>query len=401
MQKKQRNPIVLASGLMGALALFATACSPSGGPEEPGPVSEPDAPDESSAEDLGIPDAEYSLEALIEAAKQEGPITVIDATGKIVEQAELFTAKYGVQATGVKMSATEQGEVLTREAAANNVQTDVFNMSNLPEVMAEFIPEGIAVSWMPPDLIDEVPEAYRDPAITSLNPWVWAYNNEEQSECPISNWWELTDSEWTGRVSIPDPLLRNETMFWFNQIATHGDEEMAAAYEEHYGEALQTDATSATAHWMEEFVQNRPNLQKSDSDVGPVVGAPGQSDPFVGFLSAAIFRDARDQGFHLGLCEDLKPWVGQLTPRVAMIATGTDSPNAAKLFVHFMMSGEGMAPQLIDGKIATNTTMDMPEEEASGVFNILDQLYVNDSSTTVDDYLMLQDWQDLWISSQS
>ncbi|MFN4172662.1 MAG: hypothetical protein ACK4GW_13005, partial [Pseudorhodobacter sp.] len=53
---------------------------------------------------LGISDEGYSLEALIEAAKQEGPITVVDATGKIVTMAENFAEKYGIQTTGVKLS---------------------------------------------------------------------------------------------------------------------------------------------------------------------------------------------------------------------------------------------------------------------------------------------------------
>ena len=50
---------------------------------------------------LGIPDEGYSLEALVAAAKQEGPITVVDATGKIVTMAENFAEKYGIETTGV------------------------------------------------------------------------------------------------------------------------------------------------------------------------------------------------------------------------------------------------------------------------------------------------------------
>ena len=41
--------------------------------------------------EIGIKDADYSLEALIEAAKKEPGITVVDATGKIVTMAEAFT----------------------------------------------------------------------------------------------------------------------------------------------------------------------------------------------------------------------------------------------------------------------------------------------------------------------
>lgn len=380
---------------LGALSLGLGACSPSGGP----PREEQKPTESATSVELGISDADYSLDKLVKAAKKEGPIVVVDATGKIKKMAEEFTAKYGIEATGVKMSSSEQEEVLEREHSANNVQSDVFNMSNLPDVTSKFLPEGIGVSWMPPDLKDQVPTQYQDPAITSLNPWMWVYNNETATECPISNWWELTDPEWKGKVSIPDPQLRNETMFWFNQIATHGDAEMAKAYEEHYGEKLPAGEDSAMKLWVKKFAANQPNLQKSDSDVGPVVGASGQSEPFVGFVSAAIFRDAKKNDFHLGACRGLKPWIGQLTPRVAVIAAGTKHPNAAKLFVHFMMSGEGMAPQMKDGKIPSNTTVTMPEDEASGVAEYTDEFYVNHSESTKEDYLKLQDWQDLWITS--
>lgn len=357
------------------------------------------APTGPGATEIGIPDADYTLEALIEAAKKEPPITVVDATGKIVAMAENFTAEYGVQATGVKMSATEQEEVLIREARARNVQTDVFNMSNLPNVTSQFIPEGYAISWLAPDLKEQIPAAFQTPAITSNNPWLWVYNSEVYSSCPIDNWWALTDEKWTGKVSIPDPMLRNETMFWFNQIEENADDQMAAAYQEYFGEALPSDATSAMAEWMKRFAQNKPNLQKSDSDVGPVVGAPGQTEPFMGFVSAAIFGDAEEDGFFLGRCDGLKPWLGQLTPRVAVIAAGTDSPNAAKLFARYMMTPEGMAPQMADGKMSTNSTAVMPADEPSGIFEVQDQLFVNNSATSPNDVARLQDWQDLWTVS--
>ncbi|WIY52048.1 ABC transporter substrate-binding protein [Devosia sp. YIM 151766] len=351
-----------------------------------------------AAQEIGLSDADYSLDALIEAAQKEGPITVIDATGKIVDMANAFTEKYGIEATGVKMSGQDQEQIILREAQAQNVQTDVFNMSNLPSVTTQIMVLGAGTSWMPPDLIDQVPAEYQNPAITSLNPWVWAYNTDVHTDgCPIDNLWALTTEEWTGRVAIPDPLLRNETMFWFNQIATHDDAEMRAAYEAFFGEELVTDEDSATAEWVKRLAQNKPSVARSDTDVGPVIGAPGQENPFMGFLSTSIFRDAQKNGYGMGICDGLKPWVGQLTPRVAVIASGTKHPNAAKLFSHFMMSGEGMIPQLDDGKLATNTNATMPETEASGIINYLDQMHVPHSETAASDFEHLQDWQDFWL----
>jgi len=283
------------------------------------------------AGEIGIKDADYSLEALIAAAKNEPPITVVDATGKIVVMADAFTKKYGVKATGVKMSAQNQEQVILREAAANNVRTDVFNMSDLPSVTSEIIPQGAGLSWMPPDLKDKILVEYQNPAITSLSPWVWAYNSDVHGDkCPIDNVWALTTAEWKGRIAMPDPRLRNETLFWFNQIETHDDAAMRKAYEEFFGEPLKTQEASATAEWVKRLARNHPSVTRSDTEVGPIIGAKGQEKPFMGFLSSSIFRDAKNSGYKMGICAGLKPWAGELTPRVAVIASGTKSPNAAK-----------------------------------------------------------------------
>nr|WP_247644447.1 extracellular solute-binding protein [Brucella intermedia] len=233
--------------------------------------------------------------------------------------------------------------------------------------------------------------------MTSLNPWVWAYNSDVHGDkCPIDNIWALTTEEWKGRIAIPDPLLRNETMFWFNQIAEHDDEAMRKAYEEFFGEPLKTEEASATAEWVKRFAKNRPSVTRSDTEVGPIIGAKGQEKPFMGFLSTSIFRDAKKNGYTMGICAGMKPWAGQLTPRVAVIASGTKSPNASKLFVHYMMTEEGMAPQLADGKISSSKGAKIPESEVSGIVNVIDQLYVPHSETAESDYSKLQDWQDFW-----
>lgn len=349
---------------------------------------------------LGISDADYSLEALIEAAQQEGPLTVIDATGQIVNMAEAFTAKYGIEAVGVRLTAQEQEQILTREAAASNVQSDVFNMSNLPIIVSAILPQGIGVSWFPPDMANVVDPAHQSPALTSHNPWLWAYNSDVHPDgCPIDNVWALTEPEWASRFAFPDPQVRNETLFWFNQLESNSDDKMAAAYEAYFGEPLNAGDLSATAEWVKRLAGNSPIIVRGDSDVGPIVGASTDDDSRIGFLSTAIFRHAERDGYRMAICDGLQPFVGQLAPRVAVIAAGTKHPNAAKLFVHFMLTEEGMAPQLADGKISTNSDVPMPAAERSGVITFVDQLHMPDSTTASDDFARLQDWQDFWIIS--
>jgi iron(III) transport system substrate-binding protein len=113
-------------------------------------------------------------------------------------------------------------------------------------------------------------------------------------------------------------------------------------------------------------------------------------------ISTAKFRDNADSGFKLGLCKAMEPWLGFSYGNVGVITSGTDSPNAAKLFIHYAMTEEGIAPQAVDGKMSTNSDVKLPADEPSGLADVLDKVFPYDISTALDDWDARQDWQDLW-----
>lgn len=352
---------------------------------------------------LALPVAaqEFNLDAIIEAAKGEPPITIYDSTGKIVDMAEAFTAKYGVQATGQKVSANSQLEMIIRENQANNVVADVVMITDAPAALSQLIPQGFVESWVPNDLADKIPAKFRNPLTISTNANVWTYNTEVNETCPVSNVWELTEPEWRGKVAFVDPLTKGTYTDWFNQMEKHGDAELAAAYEAHFGTELDTSSESATKQWLTALAANAPLLTDGDDPASEAVGAPGQAEPFFGLMSSAKFRDNEDKGYKLGLCEDIKPWVGWTYNKLALISSKTDSPNAARLFVHYVLTEEGIAPQMADGKISTNSEVEIPDDEPSGLAQHLDALFPYDLSTGFDDWETRQDWQDLWTINYS
>ncbi|MDT0158137.1 ABC transporter substrate-binding protein [Microbacterium sp. ARD32] len=387
-----RTPHPVAGGALIAIgaALVLTGCTPSSAP----PTADADSPA------LGIPDDDYSLDALIDAAKKEDPIVVYDVTGKVVDTAKAFTAKYGIKATGVKAKANEQQEIMTREAQSGNVQGDVYLMTDEPAVSGELIPSGAAVSWFPPSGFDEVPERYRSPLAVSTEIDAWTYNTEVYGEsCPVDNMWALTTDEWKGKVALSDPLLRADFLYWVNQMQTHADDKVAAAYQDQFGTAIDTSKQSASAQWLEALAGNKPIIKQSGGDVAEAIGASGQTAPPVGMVSTAEYRSNADSGYHLGLCTDLMPWLGRSYAKSAVIATGTDSPNAAKLFIQYMLTEEGIAPQLIDGKFSTNAAIAPSDAEPSGIADLLDQVFDPDPATAADDYDALPEWQDAWTVS--
>ncbi|WP_168734623.1 ABC transporter substrate-binding protein [Ollibium composti] len=339
---------------------------------------------------------DFDLNALVEAAKKEPPVSVYSTTGKIVEQAKAFTAKYGVQATGTKANAASQLEMVVREAQAKNVQADVLQISDAAAGVAQLVPEGYVESWVPPDLADKIDPFYRDPLVISNEANVWAYNTEVYKSCPVKNIWELTEPKWKGKVAFQDPLGKASYVDWFNQMAMHADDKIAAAYKAQYGKDLVKDEDSATAMWVKALAANAPLLTDADEAAAQAVGAPNQKEPFVGLMSSAKFRDNQEAGTKLGLCTGLQPFAGWLYPSLGFIAKGTDSPNAAKLFIHYLLTEEGITPQAEDGKMSSNRDIKLPDSEPSGIGKVVDQMEPYDASSANDDWDARQDWQDFW-----
>jgi iron(III) transport system substrate-binding protein len=338
----------------------------------------------------------FNLDALIAAAQKEGPITVYDSTGKIVEMGDAFTKKYGIKATGVKVKATTSLEMMIREAQAKNVKGDVLLLSDAPAGVAQILPQKFAMSWLPPDLADKIPAMYQDPLAVGKEANIWAYNTEVNKTCPVKNIWELTDSKWKGKLAMQDPLKKETYADWFNQTAMHADDKVSAAYKEHFGTDLKLGKETATAAWVKALGANAPLLTDADEKISEAVGAPGQKEPFVGLMSSAKFRDNEALGYKLGLCADLKPWPGYVYLKLGVIASGTNSPNAAKLFMHYVMTAEGIAPQAADGKISTNVDVGLPADEPSGLGKVLDKLLPYNTATALKDWDARQDWQDFW-----
>ncbi|WP_416414579.1 ABC transporter substrate-binding protein [Pantoea sp. App145] len=337
----------------------------------------------------------FDLQALIAAAKKEQPITVYASTGKIVQQAKAFSEQYGLQATGVKADAPQIIEIMSREAQAKNVRTDVAIVEDAPAGMTQLINKGYAQSWVPEDLRGNIAARYQQPLTVVLAPNVFAYNTDHHTTCPVTNIWQLTEPQWHGRVAMQDPTSKPAYTDWFSQMETHYDQQIRDAYQQEFGKPLQTDEKSATAAFVKALAGNGVLLTHSDNDAASAIGAPDGKTDFVGLVSTAKFRDNK-LGMKLGLCSGMKPFIGWNYPSLGVIATGSHSPNTAKLFIHYLLTAEGIAPQGVDGKMSTNQTVKLPADEASGIEKYRAELMEYLTATAKNDWKSRQDWQDIW-----
>lgn len=337
----------------------------------------------------------FNLDALVEAARKEQPITVYAVTGKIVDTTKAFSEKYGVKAAGKKINEAMQIELMIREHQAGNVVGDISVATDVASAMGQLLPEGIATSWTPPDIAADIPEKYRNPLVVVSDPHVWTYNTQKYDKCPIDNVWQLTETEWKSKVAMLDLFDKPLYADWFNQMEKHHDGDMARAYELQYGKKLDTGKESATAAWVKAFAQNGPLLSDSTT-VANAAGAPNQANPFFVITSTAKYRDNITSGLKLGMCTDIKPFAGFLYPGFGLIAAKTKSPNAAKLFIRYLMTEEGVGPQTVDGKVSGNSKISLPADEPSGVSAHLGRLMAFEAATAGDDLDKRESWQDLW-----
>jgi len=333
--------------------------------------------------------------ALAEKARSEPPMMVYAVTGKIVDTAAAFSKAYGLQVTGKKVNEAGQVELLIRENRAGSPLASVSLAADTATVVAELIPRGIVTSFVPAEAVASLPAYARNPLVFVNDPHVWSYNAAVHKTCPVKNVWELTDPKWSKLVALMDPLDKPAYADWFNQLETHHDAAMADAYKAQFGKPFDTSKGSATAAWVKALAANSPLVADSTA-VAAAVGAPDQKQPFFGLVPVAKYRDNVDKKFALAICTDVAPFAGWLYPSVAVVAAGTKSPNTAKLFVQYLLTQDGLAPQLVDGKVPTHAGISLPEDEPSGIGRQLDRMMVWNLASSESDLTKRQDWQDLW-----
>ncbi|MFY9262075.1 MAG: ABC transporter substrate-binding protein [Actinomycetaceae bacterium] len=336
---------------------------------------------------------DFDLDALIAAAQEEGPITIYDNSSAVEDMAAAFSEKYGIEATGVKVDSSEALEMVARESESGNVQGDVIAIQDLPGLTNNLLPAGHVYSWIPGDLYDDIEESQRDPLVMVSDPNFWSYNTEVYDSCPVDNVWAFTDEEWNGKVAMEDPAGANKIIDWFSQMDQFLQDDMEVAYEDYFGTPYEGE--NAVQDWVIAMAENDPILTDSNEDISAAVGAPGQTDPPMGLMASSKFRNVEEKGYYQGVCEGIEPFVGIAAPKAIVIATNSENQNAAKLYVHFAMTEEGIAPQIGDGKYSSNTSIVQPDDPSEAGRHRENVFFFDNAGANVD-WQMRQDWQDLW-----
>lgn len=384
-----RRPVryALTSGVAVAI-LAAAACAPSSGG---------DALVESKVVPSASVDPDFSLDALVAAAKKEGSLTVYDSTGDITAMAEAFGKKYGIKTVGVKSDTPATLEKMTREFQSGNVTIDLTLYEDGPTLVGKLLPQKIVRTWLPGDLVGDIDEADRTPPQVLSKANVWAYNPKLfPNGCPIKNVWDLTDAGWRGKITMQDPMGKPNIISWMNQLAESGKDELAAAYQEKNGKKLTTSEPSPAHEWIKRLAANDPILTSSDDDAAQAVGSPKQTQPRIGLMSVAKFRDVKTGGLSMRVCEGMRPWVGYQYPKYAAIAAKSAHPNAAQLFVHYAYTKEGISHEWQNGGISANAKVGQAPYSPPGLTDWDAQLFSFDAKRLTGNFAQTRPMQDFW-----
>lgn len=307
--------------------------------------------------------------AIEEAAKKEGKVVVYASSSRIEDQIAIWNEIYpDIVLEGYDMD--DIAVKMVEEQNAGNVIGDVWFNSEGELLLPEIYPAGQILPFLPSEFAAAIPTTAEQPfAIQRYGGDAWGYNIEQYPDgCPVSNWWQIVNGDWTDKVYVEDPLASADGIAFYVNVTDHGDE-LAAAYQEEMGSDWTKDpdygedTPNAGWLWVKKFAKS-PNLvlMPGGDEVIEAIASLGMTEPAgIAMTSYSKVRDTFKGEIAFGVCDSLKPAVGTSNLTFLGIANNAPHPNAAKLYIRFGLTVEGRVPWNVLGNWPGRTDIDPPE----------------------------------------
>ena len=333
---------------LAVLALTLTACGSSGDDNDNdndtgSNDTDVDAGDNNDADDGDADDGDAAgsaLDDLIAAAQDEGSLTFYGAPDARVLNilGDAFEEKYDIPVEAVRLVTGDLTQRFAAEAEAGAPVADLIIVTHSP-----FFDEALSNDWLVsldeagiPDYPGDFPTDYFEndgaTAIISMVPTSLVYNTDAFDEAPEG--WEIyADPSMQGEIQMADPATSPANLaFWTLMQNEYGDE------------------------FLEAVAANNPTWHNSavPATQGVAAGEGSLSHPGV----TAIVRSLQAEGAPVEVV-NIGPTTG---PEMALgLTNGSASPNAAKLFAHFMLSEEGNNLLAEESEAASPYGLNQPE----------------------------------------
>jgi ABC-type Fe3+ transport system substrate-binding protein len=201
---------------------------------------------------------------------------------------------------------------------------------------------------------------------------------------------------------MEDPVSNVSMTALIATIIQHGDE-LAVAYKDLYGKDYTTDPAygpdtfgldtpDAGWLWARKMAQNKPGIQPGGGEVDESYALPGMNpneDPGSGISGYSSMEDVADGKLVLAPCVGIKPVLGIFKTTYLAVATNAPHPNAAKLFIKFVLSEEGRQPWNIIGDYPA-VEGQLPAKGAMPLADLkvwtMDDVYIYQNASRVRDF---------------
>jgi iron(III) transport system substrate-binding protein len=301
--------------------------------------------------------AEDDWAAIEAAAIQEGKVTVYANSSGVEDLPDAWYALY----PDIELDAADTDGIDTKMAAeqeSGNVIGDVWYNSDGHILFGRFVPNQWMWWFVPRDVVILELTADYPFAIARHSTDVIGYNNKFYPDgCPITNIWQLTEPQYKGKFFMEDPVSDVSTMAKMATFVQNADG-MAQAYQDLYGKAWDTDELAATDAsglvvenagylWLKKVTYNDV-IVLDDGDMVDAAFAglelPEGEEPGFGFTGYSSYKDTLKGELNMAPCFGLNPVMGIFKTSFLGIANNAPHPNAAKLFIRFILSEEGYDP---------------------------------------------------------
>lgn len=329
------------------------------------PVSEPTSPPQLSAaeqwaKDNGVGPYQPATDdwAAIEAAAiKEGKVTVYANSGGVEDLPDSWYALY----PDIEFDVADTDGIDTKMAAeqeSGNVIGDVWFNSDGHILYGQFVPNQWLWPFVPRDVVIPEITAERPFAVARHSTDVIGYNSKFYPDgCPVTNIWQMVEPQYKAKFFMEDPMSDVSTMAKIATFVQNG-EEMAQAYQALYNREWSTDelvATDASGQvvenagylWLKKLAYNDV-VVLDDGDMVDAAFAglelPEGEDPGFGWTGYSSYEATKEGELNMMPCFGLEPVMGIFKTSFLAIATNAPHPNAAKLFIKFILSEAGYAP---------------------------------------------------------
>lgn len=288
--------------------------------------------------------AQAGIDALLKSAKAEGEVffygsPVSDVLKRI---ATGFTTKYGVPANFLRMpGSTRVFQRFSSEAEAGTFPADVLFSSGVEEFTEVTGKKGWldpVSNWGVPSLSALPPSmAGNHSVVVQIYPWQLIYNTDKVKRADLpKDWTGLADPKWKGQIVASNPGAADSYVtFW-------------AALQDRYGESF--------------LNQVRANIRPVASGVVAVqaVGAGEAALLIPGHVS--LMMEVKSKGAPVDIV-GFPYTTGVVTHMMMTARSKAKHPNAARLFVNYVMSPEGNAVLNDEpGGLTIYDTLKLPKE---------------------------------------